>query len=174
MGRSAEEEFTEFLRASRSDLRRTAYLLCGSWDDAEDAVQTALYKVYLNWWRLSGSDRPWSYARRAVVNATINISRRASSREVPTLHMPDVASAESSGTVDDRMLLRLALASLPARQRAVVVLRYVEQLDVAETAVVLRCAQGTVKSATARALENLRAFLTSHGLVRGSQQKDAS
>lgn len=151
--------FTEFAAASRSRLRSTAYLLCGDWDRASDHVQEALIRVYVAWPRLMRNGRELAYARKAVLSAFLDASRKRSSREHPHPATPDRASGEDvAAGVSDRDALMTALARLPERQRACVVLRYFEELDVRETAAAMRCSEGTVKSQTSRALASLRAM----------------
>lgn len=174
MSSATDEEFVAFVEASERDLRRTAYLLCSDWQLAEDVVQTALYKVYLAWRRIQHREAVWSYARRAVINAVYSETRRGWRREQPVEQLPDATADDDTDALHDRMLLRLALASLPVRQRAVVVLRFAEDLDVRETAVVLNCPEGTVKSYAARALSSLRVFLVRHGVVRGTAVQETT
>lgn len=165
-----DEEFLAFVEASLQDLRRTAYLLCGDWHRADDATQAGLIKVYVNWPKLDRTYSLWSYARRAVVTAVIDDGRRMwRRREEMTGELPEVAADDLTVGVDDRMLLREALAALPARQRAVVVLRYVDDLDIAATAFVLNCPPGTVTSAAERALAAMKKFLVARGLVRDNR-----
>lgn len=159
MGRdaTADAAFSEFASASRSRLRSTAYLLCGDWDRASDHVQEGLIRTYVAWPRLVRNGGELAYARKAVVSAFLDASRKRSSTERPAADHPDHASAEDVATaVADRAALMAALARLPERQRACVVLRYFEELDVRETAHALRCSEGTVKSQTSRALASLR------------------
>ncbi|MEV7428107.1 SigE family RNA polymerase sigma factor [Nocardioides sp. NPDC092400] len=152
-----DEGFTEFAVAARGRLRRTAYLMCGDWDRASDHVQEALVRVYTNWPRLERQGGEMAYARRAVVSAFLDASRRRSSRERPVEADVTLASGEDvAAAVTDRAALMAALGRLPRRQRACVVLRYFEDLDVRETAAVLGCREGTVKSQTARGLASLR------------------
>jgi len=161
MGRdaAAEAAFTEFAAASRARLRSTAYLLCGDWDRASDHVQEGLVRVYVAWPRLVRHGGELAYARKAVVSAFLDSARKRVSTERPTAEHSDRASGEDvAGAVADRAALMAALARLPERQRACVVLRYFEELDVRETATVLRCSEGTVKSQTSRALASLRAM----------------
>jgi len=164
MGRdaAADAAFTEFAAASRSRLRRTAYLLCGDWDRASDHVQEGLIRVYVAWPRLVRRGGELAYARKAVVSAFLDASRKRSSTERPSELDVELASAEDvAGHVSDRAALMAALARLPGRQRACVVLRYFEELDVQETAAVLGCSEGTVKSQTSRALASLRSMFES-------------
>jgi RNA polymerase sigma-70 factor (sigma-E family) len=156
--RAAEEAaFVEFATAARPRLRSTAYLLCGDWHLASDHVQEGLIRVYVAWPRLRRQGGELAYARRAVVSAFLDARRRRSSGEVPTEPDPTAASREDvAGSVTARTALVQALRGLPERQRACVVLRYFEELDVAETAAALGCSQGTVKSQTFKALASLR------------------
>jgi RNA polymerase sigma-70 factor (sigma-E family) len=159
MGRDAEADaaFTQFAAASRSRLRSTAYLLCGDWERASDHVQEGLLRMYVAWPRLERQGGELAYARKAVVSAFLDSTRKRSSTERPSSEHPDRPSDEDvASAVADRAALMAALARLPGRQRACVVLRYFEELDVRETAVVLSCSEGTVKSQTSRALAALR------------------
>ena len=157
-----DAEFSEFAVSVRARLRRTAYLLCGDWDRASDFAQEGLIRVYMNWPRIKRQGGELAYARSAVVSAFIDASRRRSSRELPVLPDPSMPSSEDVATsVTDRAALMAALGGLPARQRACLVLRYFEELDVRETAAVLGCSEGTVKSQTSRALASLRSVFES-------------
>ena len=157
--RRVEAEFSEFAAASHGRLRNTAYLLCGDWDRAADHVQEGLIRVYVAWPRLVRNGGELAYARKAVVSAFLDASRKRSSRELLAAEHPDRSSEEDvASSVTARAALLAALAELPERQRAcVVLLRYFEELDVRETAAALRCSEGTVKSQTSRALTSLRA-----------------
>ena len=152
-----EAAFVEFAESARARLRRTAYLLCGDWDRASDFVQEGLVRVYVRWPRLVRNGGELAYARKAVVSAYLDHARRRSSTERPTEADPTLASPEDVATaVVTRAALMAALAEVPPRQRACVVLRYFEDLSVAETAALLGCPEGTVKSQTSRALFSLR------------------
>jgi RNA polymerase sigma-70 factor (sigma-E family) len=158
----AEQAFTEFAVAARTRLRRTAYLMCGDWDRARDHVQEALVRVYVRWPKLQKQGGELAYARRAVASVVIDEARRRSSREFPA--DPDLAqptTEDVAAAVTDRAALMAALAGLPPRQRACVVLRFFEELDVRETAAALGCSEGTVKSQTSRALASLRSVFES-------------
>jgi RNA polymerase sigma-70 factor (sigma-E family) len=159
MGRDAADDaaFTEFAAASRTRLRSTAYLLCGDWERASDYTQEGLIRVYVAWPRLLRQGGEFAYARKAVVSAFLDARRKRSSTERPSAEHPDSSTGEDvAAAVADRAALMAALARLPTRQRACVVLRYFEELDVRETAAALACSEGTVKSQTARALSSLR------------------
>jgi len=152
-----EEAFVAFAQAVRGRLRRTAYLMCGDWDQASDHVQEGLIRVYVAWPRLTRAGGEYAYARRAVLSASIDHARRRSSSEVVGDPDPDVPSGQDvAESVSARAAVMSALAELPPRQRACVVLRYYEDLSVAETAAALGCTEGTVKSQTSRALAALR------------------
>lgn len=154
-----EAAFIEFAGSARDRLRRTAYLLCGDWDRASDLVQEGLIRVYVRWPRLVRRGGELAYARKAVVSAYLDQVRRRSSTERPQETDHTVASGEDVATaVTTRQALMVALAQLPPRQRACVVLRYFEDLSVEQTAALLGCTEGTVKSQTSRALFSLRSM----------------
>ena len=152
-----EAAFVEFAQSARGRLRRTAYLLCGDWDQASDFVQEGLVRVYVRWPRLERNGGELAYARKAVVSAYLDHARRRSSTERPQEADPGLPSGEDVATaVATREALMSALAQLPPRQRACVVMRYFEDLSVEATAALLGCTEGTVKSQTSRALFTLR------------------
>src|SRR3954471_8367866 len=125
---AADAAFSEFAAANRARLRSTAYLLCGDWDRASDHVQEGLLRLYVAWPRLLRHGGELGYARKAVVSAFLDARRKRSSSERPSPSAQDRASAEDVATaVADRDALMAALARLPERQRACVVLRYFEE-----------------------------------------------
>ncbi len=152
-------DFESYVASRRAHLRRTAYLLCGDWDRAEDIVQEAVTRLYVHWRRASRADSVDAYVRRSLVNAHLSEGRRPWRRERPTELLPETAYADPTGTSDDRADLRRALASLGASQRAIVVLRYWDDLSVEQTADALGCSTGNVKSQAARGLARLREVL---------------
>lgn len=159
MKQADEMEFVEFAQAASPRLRRAAYLLCGDWHLASDHVQEGLIRVYVAWPRMRRTGGEHAYARRAVVSAFLDSARKRSSKEYATETDASVRSGEDvADSVTARQALMVALAKLPPRQRACVVLRYFEDLDVAATATALGCSQGTVKSQTSRALDSLRSM----------------
>jgi RNA polymerase sigma-70 factor (sigma-E family) len=162
--RTNDEEFASFVRDNRLDFLRTARLLaCGDVHRAEDLVQTALVRAYVAWGRIRRSDHPVAYVRRSIVNAHIDESRRSWwRRERSVAHPPDLAidDAIPDGLGD---AVRAALAALPPRMRAVVVLRHWLDLSVEQTAEWLGCSEGTVKSQNAKAVAKLRHLLTADG-----------
>ncbi|WP_445524649.1 SigE family RNA polymerase sigma factor [Streptomyces cyslabdanicus] len=152
-----EAEFQEFVRARWSHLVRTAYLLTGDVHHAEDLTQTALAKAYRSWRRVSRSASPEAYVRRILVNCNSDRFRKRRVREALTATPPDAAGRDEAVTrADERSALLAALAGLPPKQRAVIVMRYWEDLPEAEVAEILGCSPGTVKSQASKALAKLR------------------
>jgi RNA polymerase sigma-70 factor (sigma-E family) len=153
---SLEEQFREFVAARSAALLRTAYLLTGDWATAEDLLQTALTKTYLAWKRLGGIEAVEPYARRVMVNTSTSWWRRRWHGERPTEVLPERAGVDEIEQQLDRDLLWRHLRELPTRQRAVLVLRYYEDMSEAQTAAMLDISPGTVKSQASRALATLR------------------
>lgn len=157
---SAEKvPFDDFVTARSDQLLRTAFLLTGDHGLAEDLLQTALAKAWSSWARIETN--PEAYVRAIVVNTYATWWRRKWRGEQPTGNVPEPAGQFGAGAditevADSRSDLRTALGTLPRRQRAVVVLRYFEDLSETETARVLGCSVGTVKSQTSKALAKLR------------------
>ena len=157
MARGYDEEFVEFATASLTTLRRTAYLMCGDWQHAEDAVQEALIRVYKSWRRVERREGLLAYARRTTVRILIDQSRRPWRRETSAdLSAHDATLPDPTEQSVERDAMVRALSSLSPRRRACVVLRYYHDLSVAETARALGCSEGTVKSQTSDALRALR------------------
>jgi RNA polymerase sigma-70 factor (sigma-E family) len=155
-----DEEYRAYVVARRASLVRTAtFLACGDHHVAEDLVQTALMRMYVAWPRVR-SETVDAYARKSLLNALIDNRRRPFARfERTHARVPEVA-VEDPPPTDTESAVFAALAALPPRMRAAVVLRHLCQLSVGETADTLNCSEGTVKSQTARALAQLRAALT--------------
>ena len=143
----------EYFAAVGPRLRRQAYLVVRDWHTAEDMVQTTFVKLYVAWPRIR-EDGLEAYTRRTLINACLSHLRKHRRETVPG-ELPDRSVDGTSGDLD----LDRALALLPPRQRAVIALRYLEDLSVADVAEALGVAPGTVKSQTAHALESLRALL---------------
>lgn len=158
--------FREFVQVRYVDLLRTAYLLCGSRDAAQDLVQGALVKVMRRWSRV---DDPMAYLRRTMVNERAARWRRVGSRELLTAFVPERWRPDATDTVVARDELLTALGRLPVRMRAVLVLRYWEDLSEAETAAILSCSVGTVKSQAARGLARLRVALAPPAAAQPAQ-----
>jgi RNA polymerase sigma-70 factor (sigma-E family) len=151
------EEFVEFAAAVSPRLRRTAFLLCGDWHTAEDLVQITLAKVFVSWRRIRRRDAAPSYATRTLVNAYLADRRIKRAPEVLTASLPEQPAEAPAPEL--RMVVLDALAALPPGGRAVVVLRYWEDMSVEQAAEILGCSPGNVKSQAARALIKLRAQL---------------
>jgi RNA polymerase sigma-70 factor (sigma-E family) len=151
-----EKELEQLVADHGTRLLRIAFAVAGDWQLAEDAVQSALAKAFASWGRVRRADRPELYVRRIVIRE----ANRAKARHGL---IADVVT-DGVGGVDppyeDRAVLLDALRALPPRQRAVIALRFLEDLSVEEVASVLRCTQGTVKSQTSKALATLRSHLT--------------
>ncbi len=164
-----DEEFSVFVRARRVELLRSACLLAaGDTHRAEDLVQTALARLYVAWPRVRRSGTQAAYAWRIIVNAHLDEVRQPRWRrehyvpeppDRPGAAAPGAASADALPDGIDGDQIRAALAALPPRMRAAIVLRHWMDLSVEETASLLRCSEGTVKSQTAKALARLRELL---------------
>ena len=149
-----EAEFDAFVVACSPGLLRTAYLLIGDEHRAEDLLQTALAKAWFAWRRIEWE--PEAYVRRIMATTSASWWRRRWAGETPTAELPEVEVPATSEAEVERNDLWLALRQLPPRQRAVVVLRYLEDRSENETAQLLNCSPGTVKSQAAKALAKLR------------------
>jgi RNA polymerase sigma-70 factor (sigma-E family) len=153
-----DAEFTEFVQARLSALRRVAFLLARDWDRADDIVQAAITKLYVHWSRAQGGGHAEAYARTIVVREFLSEQRSGWARRVSLAgEVPDRAAAASDhAAVLD---VRSALGALPPGQRATLVLRFYCDLSVGQTAEALGCSEGTVKSQTAKGLQALRRAL---------------
>lgn len=160
-------EFEQFVTESSAALLRTAYLVAWDLTEAEDLVQDCLLAIARRWPRVRGMDHPHAYARRVLINLALDGAGKHSRRrreleadDLTTLgQLPDGDAARAFQDVDVRSELIDALGTLPPRQRAVLVLRYFEDLPEAEVARVLGCSVGTVKSTASRGLARLHAAL---------------
>ena len=161
-GERAEDEFRAFVTERWSALLRTAYLLTGDRGRAEDLVQSALVRTHRHWSKIQREGRSEAYVRKTMVNLNTDWWRRLGSREHAVESVPDASSAaDAYAAFDLQDELWTALQKLPARMRAVLVLRYFEDLSEAETASILGCSLGTVKSQCSRGLGRLRLALGS-------------
>lgn len=153
-----EAGFEAFVAARSDDLLRFAVLLTRDRGHAEDLLQTALVKAYRRWNRIAADD-PYPYVRRVMVTSAASWRRLRTTQEIVSLPTHDRAGPDVNEGFGDRAQMADALATLPPRMRAVLVLRYAEDLSEAATAEALGCAISTVKSQTARGLARLRAHL---------------
>lgn len=157
MEAAEQEEFVAFVDGRGPTLRRAAFGLCGDWHEAEDLLQTALLKVFVVWPRVRRRGDPTAYTRTVLVRAFLDEQRRPFRRERPQAVVPDMAGDDDDPSADRPAAdVRRLLDPLPRRQRAVLFLRFVEDLSVEESARVLQCSAGTVKSQTHEALQRLR------------------
>ncbi|MCO1579678.1 MULTISPECIES: SigE family RNA polymerase sigma factor [unclassified Crossiella] len=161
MDHHEEQEFAEYFLARRDAVRRTAYLLCGDWHRADDLAQTAFVALHRRWRKVRDKGALDAYVRRTLVRASIDESRRPWRRERVVDELPEtpVSTPEVGDSVATRSALLDGLRKVPPRQRAVLVLRFLEGLDVSAAAKALGCTEGTVKSQTARGLDALREAL---------------
>ncbi len=147
--------FEEFVASRGRDLWRSAWLLTGDAHKAEDLVQTALLKCWRRWSSIANDGAVEAYVRRAMVTTYTDWWRRKWRSELPTEVLPDGIDT-AAYAVEERQDALVALAALPRGQRAVLVLRFYDDLTVAQTAEALGVTEGTVKSQTSRALQALR------------------
>jgi RNA polymerase sigma-70 factor (sigma-E family) len=151
-----DTDFDAFVVGSSGRLLRVAQLLTGDRGRAEDLVQDAYAKAYLRWDKIRADD-PWGYVRRCLVNGYTDWWRRRPWREQPTERLPEPAGSPDHATGHaDRDALLLAMSALTRRERAVVVLRFYQDLSEAQIADALDIAPGTVKSTNLRAMRKLR------------------
>lgn len=168
-----EDSFEAFVAARGSRLFATAVLITQDRVLAEDLVQSALLKTWRHWSRVENPD---AYVRRTMVHTYTSWWRRRWNGELATAELPEPQVAAGTEGVEVRTDLRVALAGLPRRQRAVVVLRFYEDLSVAQVAALLGCSEGTVKSQTSKALARLGADegLAEHGAPGALPSEEAA
>ncbi|TDD58589.1 SigE family RNA polymerase sigma factor [Kribbella antibiotica] len=154
-----DEAFQAYFAARSDAMRGTAYLLCGDWHRAEDLVQQTFTKIYLAWRRIQRHEVMDSYTRQTLIRTFLSERRRGWFRNESVGAPVTERAAPSVGLADDRLVLLEALAKVPPRQRAVLVLRYWEDQSVEQTAELLDCSAGNVKSQAARGLTTLRGLL---------------
>ena len=164
MRQSDEDRFSDFVRAHNATLFRTAYLMTGDYQRAEDLLQTTLVRVYQHWPRVDAMDHPVAYARKVLVNQAASWWRRRSSHELPQVLRDQPVWHDWMEEAAEHQRVWKAVLSLPPRQRAVMVLRYYEDLSEAEIAETLGIAPGTVKSQAHAATRRLADLLGPPGL----------
>jgi RNA polymerase sigma-70 factor (sigma-E family) len=150
-----ERQYLEYVTARQDVLRRAAYLMCGDGHRADDLVQNTITALYRNWHRARAADNIDAYVHRILVRKYLDDRRLAWSRVRLVADAPE-AAASPAASVEDREVLRAALARLPRTQRTVLVLRFACDMSIQEVATVLRCSAGNVRSHTARGLAALR------------------
>jgi len=166
---AASEQFAEFVTERSARLLRTAYLLTRDWAKAEDLLQTSLAKAWFSWGKIREDPEP--YLRKIMVNTYASWWRRRWNGEEPTAELPERPVLDDHDVVEDRAALWPALGRLPKRQRAVIVMRYFEDLSEAQVAATMGTSIGTVKSQTAKALARLR---LDPGLVGASSAEEVA
>jgi RNA polymerase sigma-70 factor (sigma-E family) len=172
MGRDLPE-FRDFVTARWSAMLRTAFLLTGDHGHAEDLVQTALSKCFVAWPRLRASTAADAYVRKAMLNTYLSWRRRRSWYELPSDDPPEREGGDSTEDLAQRSVVMDALAALPPKQRAVVVLRFYDDLGVEQVARQMGCTSGSVKRQTSVALGKLRTVLgEAADLVEGAPSVD--
>jgi RNA polymerase sigma-70 factor (sigma-E family) len=167
MGPEEEAQFSVYVTARRDRVRRTAYLLCGDWHRADDLTQIAFVKLYGAWSGIRDYGALDGFVRRCLMRAAVDESRRPWRREHTVDDLPDTPAPtlDLASVVADRQLVRTALGEVPPGQRAMLVLRFFDGLDVAATAAALECSEGNVKSQTARGLAAMKQALIRQGAV---------
>jgi RNA polymerase sigma-70 factor (sigma-E family) len=160
---SARQDFTDFVATRSKGLIRLAYVLTGDQHAAEDLLQNTLVKAAANWGRIHTA--PEAYVRRIMYREQASwLRRRARRQETAMAQVPELAGVDEV-SVEARLALRDALLALPPRRRAVLVLRYLEDLPESQVAEILGCSVGTVRSQNHKAVAQLRRALPSLGLT---------
>ena len=169
MREGSEREYVEYVTARLPSLRRLAYSLCGDEYQADDLVQEAITKLYLSWAKSSRAESLDAYVRVILVRVFLDSQRKGWWRVRLSGTAPDVRRTVDQ-PAEDRHELHAALAKVPPRQRAVLVLRYLHDLPVQAVAEVLGCSEGTVKSQTSHGLKALRRLLGDQELVATTRE----
>jgi len=154
-----EAEFTAFVEATAPKLRRTAYLMCRDWHLAQDLTQTTFARMYASWARIRRVDSLEAYSRRVLMNVVFDERKRRSGSELVVAEPPAGSSHRPDDTAELHVALLRALATLPVRDQAIVVLRHWEDQSVEAVAGILGVSMSVVKTQNARALGRLRALL---------------
>jgi RNA polymerase sigma-70 factor (sigma-E family) len=160
------KQFREYFVARRDTVRRTAYMLCGNWHWADDLTQSAFMRLAVSWRKVNDRQALDAFVRTCLIRAYFSDLRRVWRRHERTVAEPPVVAVLADGG-EEREVFLAALRRLPPRQRAVLVCRYYQDLDVAATAQTLGCSQGTVRSQAARGLSKLRNLLAEAGIASG-------
>ena len=158
MSDRSDAGYLSYVNGRLTAMRRIAHLLCGDPDQADDLVQETITKLYARWPRVSQADNVDAYVHTMIVRAFLDEKRRGWWRVGLFASTPDRVTAPQP-PVEERTMLRAALTRVPARQRAVLVLRFMCDLPIAEVAEILGCSPGTVKSQTSHGLSRLRQIL---------------
>jgi RNA polymerase sigma-70 factor (sigma-E family) len=166
-----EERFTDFVRAHSASLFRTGYLMTGDYQRGEDLLQATLVRLYQRWHRIEAMENPLGYARKVLVNQATSWWQRRSSHEVPVLLFDEPSWGGGVDEATEHARVWQAILTLPPRQRAVLVLKYYEDLTEADIADTLGMAVGTVKSHSHAALHRLGELLEEPAVTSTEQIK---
>jgi RNA polymerase sigma-70 factor (sigma-E family) len=169
--RGTDDAFAAFVAKRSAALLRTAWLLTGSEAAAQDLVQAALLRTWTRWDRVVRKDLPETYVRKVLLSTFLTWRRRRWLHETPMPDEVDTSAPDTTAEVELRAVVRTVLETLPRGQRAALVLRFFDDLSERDTAAVLGCSTGTVKSQTARALARLRADGRLNGLYDGRDER---
>jgi RNA polymerase sigma-70 factor (sigma-E family) len=161
---ATDDDFRAFVRLHWGPLLRVAFLITGDGAHAEDLVQTALEKTHRRWRDVAAMEAPQAYVRKIMINTATSWRRRRAWGETPLPAVEEAAGADEFDRVEQRRQLIEALHTVPPKMRAVLVLRYFEDLTEAQTAQVMGCSVGTVKSQTSRGLQRLREHMKAAGV----------
>lgn len=161
-----DEDFTAFVAAAAPRLRRAAYLMCADWHLAQDLTQTTLARMYASWGRIWRNANLEAYSRRVLMNVVFDQRKRRSSAEIVLAEMPEPALPPAETVAELHVTLMAALATLPPRDQAIVVLRYWEDRSVQAVADILDLSATMVTTRSARALTKLRALLGEEFVLR--------
>jgi len=172
-------EFSTFVRTHSTGLLRSAFLLTGNRIDAEELVQDTLVRLYPQWARVLAAEVPLAYVRRSLTNNYLNGRRRRSASDLLFADLPEAEhergyEPDHGDRLGDRELVRGLLAGLPARQRAVLVLRFLDDLDDGEIAEIVGCRRGTVRSIVSRGLQQLRTETERRTTETGTRQTNGN
>jgi len=167
----SHQEYVDYVTARIPALRRLAFLLAGDEHRADDLVQQTITTLYVKWQRASGATHLDAYVRTMLVRTYVDERRLAWARVRLVREIPEPVPEAGDGEVEERQVVRAALARLPRRQQAVLVLRFFYDLPVEEVAGMLGCSAGTVKSHTSRGLTALRRLLGERELAGFSSQE---
>lgn len=151
-----DADFAGFVASRQRTLLRSAWLLTGDWALAQDLVQTALARAWPHWSRIVAADAADAYVRRVMINTALGWRRRRWRVEIPTGVVPERTGPGQESSPDVRLDLVDAIRRLPPRQRAVIVLRFFDDVTEDQAAAILGCSKGTIKSQTSKALASLR------------------
>jgi RNA polymerase sigma-70 factor (sigma-E family) len=166
-----DDDYLAYVNGRLAALRRLAFLLCGDRDQADDLVQETITKLYARWSRISRADNVDAYVHTMIVRAFLDEKRRGWWRVGLFAATPERVETPGGPGFEERHVLRVALSQVPAKQQAVLVLRFLCDRSVADVAQILGCSEGTVKSQTSHGLAAMRRLLTENGEKSDKSEK---